>query len=118
MAKWLQMFLGLFCLSFVGCAQLGLGTETPASIDQKIAVAYTTVASVRNTAANLLNSQVISKTDGQMVLNMTNETRTALDIAKSSLKTNNTSSAQASLLLATDILQKLQAYLASKQEKK
>lgn len=71
------------CIMFTllyGCAQLGL--VTPQTFDERLAVGYTTVRAVRNTATTLLQAKKITAADGQNTLEQTDNARAGLDIAR------------------------------------
>lgn len=88
----------------------------PQSFDQGLAYGYTTNAAVRNTAADLLNSNTISVADAKVVQNLANEARAALDLASNYSKQQKPTDAKSALDLANSVLQKIQDYLASKRK--
>ncbi len=113
MKKLLSFLFFLTTVSFVpGCAQLGLAPAQ--SIDQQIAYAYTVNASVRSTAADLLTAKTINMADAKMVLSMTDQVRSALDIARVAVAAGIPKDAQSALTLANDVLTQVQVYLAKR----
>ena len=96
------------------CATLGLPTAD--SFNERLAVGYTTITTVRESATVLLQAQKISKPDAQNVLDQTNNARTGLDVARSMSKTDMTA-ADAKLNAIRAALVALQAYLTTKEIK-
>ena len=105
----LQLFIAALLLS--ACTTLGVPTVT--TFNEQLAVGYTTVTTVRQTATTLLQAKKITADDGQNVLNVTDGARTGLDIARSISKTD-LQAATNKLDAVRTILVGLQTYLASK----
>ena len=106
------LMLAFIMTIIVGCAQLGV--PTPATVNEKIAVATVTVSSVRNTAATLVTAGKISADDAENVQKQADTARDGLTIArtlKDPLAADNKVDA------ATAVLKALQAYLLTKQGK-
>lgn len=91
------------------CAQLG--APAPENLQQSIAYGYSSVASVRTTAAGLLTSKTISVNEAKMAQSMADQARAALDLAAEASKDARPVDATSALQLATQVLTQLQAYL-------
>lgn len=102
----------LFIVALAACAQLG--APQPENLQQSIAYGYSSVASVRNTAAGLLNAKTISVADAKMVQSMADQARTALDLASVASVAGKPADANSALQLATQVLTHLQTYLKTK----
>lgn len=110
--KRFPIFTTLVAVFFLhACASLGLAPAQ--SFDQKLAYAYGTHTAVLQTAGAAVQAGTLSKTDGQTVLNLADESRTLLDSARS-LSTTDTTAAGNKLALAVAVLTQLQTYLNSK----
>jgi hypothetical protein len=110
MKKLIQAVVVLFIVA--ACAQLG---APPAeNVQQSIAYGYSSVASVRNTAAGMLSAKTINVNDAKMVQNLADQARTALDLAAEASKAGKPADAASALQLATQVLTQLQTYLKSK----
>lgn len=92
-----------------GCAAVGVAT--PQSPSQTLAYAYGTVASVRNAAANALQSGVITAVQAQQVLTYTDDARSALDAGETVLIASPTGDVSSYLTTATNLLTQAQALL-------
>lgn len=101
-------------LAFVlpACAQLGV--PTPDTFNEKLAVAYTTVTTARQSATTLLQAKKITPDDAQHVLDQTNNARAGLDVARQ-LSKQDLKAADGKLTAIRSALEALQAYLASRQ---
>lgn len=101
--------LGL--LAVVGCQSLGLPSAE--TFNQKLAVAYTSVTSIRQTALVLLQADKITAADAQQVQAQADNARAGLDIARQIHATQPDAGASklASVLTA---LTALQTYLDSR----
>ena len=109
----LSSFIAVLALAAIAaCAQLG--APAPANLQQSIAYGYSSVASVRTTAATLLTAKTISVTDAKMVQATADQARTALDLATEASKAGKPADAQSALTLATQVLTQLEAYLKTK----
>lgn len=102
-------FLAL--LLAAGCAYLGL--SSPQTFNQKLAVGYSTVTAIQNTATTLVASGKITPDDAQNVLNQTAVITQSLDVARALYKVDPTTAAT-KLDSTIVVLQTLQAYLATK----
>jgi len=100
----------LLALLLVGCEALGLKPET---FNQRLAVGYGTVTTIRQTATTLLQAKKISADDAQNVQNQADNARAGLDIARTIGKTDE-KAADAKLASVTTALRALQTYLATK----
>jgi len=89
--------------------------STPQSFDQNLAYSYTGVTAARTTATTLLQSKTISVDDAKMVLNLTDQARAGLDIARIYSSKGDTLNAQSALNLATQVLNQIQVYLKARQ---
>lgn len=96
----------------VACAQVGLAPAQ--SFDERLAYGYSTVTSVRTSAAAALNTGAISVTDAEHALTVTDQARAGLDAAKVSNGVGDTSTATGKLAAATSVLVEVQQYLAAK----
>ena len=101
-------------LSFLlaSCAQLGINQTT--SFNENLAIGYTSVTTVRQTATTLLNAKKLTAEDGQNILQQTDNARTGLDIARK-LSSTDMNSATGKLNAIRTILSSISAYLATKQ---
>lgn len=105
----LRIFLiALFAL-LASCAQLGLAPAD--KFDEKLAYAYGVSTAVKQTATAGLAAKSLSVDDAKHVLVITDQAKALLDAAR---VTGDPLEAQNKLLLATQILTQLQAYLNSK----
>ncbi len=71
------------CISFTllaGCAQLGV--PTPETLNQRAAVALTSVTAVRTSATTLLQAKKLTAEDGANILVATDNARAGIDIAR------------------------------------
>ncbi len=111
--KKLYQKLAIFLLTLAaGCAALGI--QAPQTFNEKLAVGYTSVTSIRQAATTLLTSAKITPDDAQNVQNQADNARMALDIARATFKTGDTTGAQTKLDTTITALTALQSYLASK----
>lgn len=99
--------------AIAGCA--GLGLAPAQNFEQKLAYAYGTHTAVQQAAIQALNDKALSSTDALQVLKLADESRTLLDQARAVSKLGDLSGADGKLVLATQILVNLQAYLRAKQ---
>lgn len=95
------------------CANLGI--PSPDTVKQKIAVAYVSVKTVRESATTLLKAKKISVEDAENILRQTDNVREGIDIARTLQSAGQNVSANDKLAAVTSILQSLQTYLATKQ---
>ena len=95
-----------------GCASVGLPTAD--SFNERLAVGYASVTTIRQTATALLQAKKISADDGQQVLDQTNNARQGLDIARTLSKTN-LAAADGKLTAIRTALNAVQTYLAARQ---
>lgn len=109
-ANFTVLFMGLFLpASFMivaGCQTIA----TPATFNQKLAVAYSTVTEIRSAATTLLDSQRITADDGQNILDQTNAARAGLDVSRK-LSTTDLKSADGKLNAIRTALDALKEYL-------
>lgn len=108
---------GLLCLVSVlgllsACAALGIPGAK--SFNERLAVGYSTVTTVRQSATTLVQSDAISPEDADNVQKQADHARAGLDIA-STLKNVDQQAADARLLSALQILHALEDYLRSRQ---
>lgn len=94
-----------------GCASLGVPPAD--TFSEKLAAGYSLNAQVRATATELLNAKKISSSDGQNVMDQTNNFRAGLDIARTMAMTN-LESAESKLNAVRNGMTALQSYLASR----
>jgi hypothetical protein len=95
------------------CAQLGIPTAN--TFNQRLAIGYTTVSTVRDTATVLLNSKKISVKDAENVQEQANNARSGLDLARTMFRDGQATSAESKLTTINTALRALQTYLAGKQ---
>jgi len=102
----------LFVAIISACAQFGV---VPAkSFDEQLGYAYTSVASVRESAANALTTGVIKVEDAQQVQTLADQARLGLDSARVAKSTGDTTTAIGRLQLANNILLQLAQYLQTR----
>lgn len=106
------LFLALVTALVVGCA--ALGSATPDTFNQKLAVSVATVSEVRNTAATLLTAKKISVADAVNVQAAADVAREGLTVARS-MSSTDLNQASTRLELVNASLRTLQAYLLTKQ---
>jgi len=95
------------------CAQLGVPTAT--TFNERLAVGYGTVTTVRQTATTLLTAKQISADDADNVLKTTDTARAGLDVARTLSGTNLTAADQKLTAIHT-VLSALSTYLATRQK--
>jgi len=104
----------LFVLLLIaGCAELGLAPAD--TFDKKLAYAYGVHTAVVKATTSALDAKTLKSTDAEQVASLSAQSRTLLDGALAASKTGDITTANGKLLLATNILEQLQAYLRSKQ---
>lgn len=114
-ATWLMALCALLLLAMLtlhGCAQLGV--PAPQTTDQRIAVAVASITAVRQSTQTLLVAGRISAADASNVQAQADNAIAAAQIARTIAPTD-PAAADAKLQSTIQILQALQAYLASKQ---
>jgi len=104
-------FLASLLLLLGACETLGIPTAT--SFNERLAVGYSTVTEVRQTATTLLNAKKLTADDGQQILDQTNNARAGLDVARTLAKTD-LKGADSKLTAVRAALTALQAYLETK----
>ncbi len=111
--KFIRLFLAAaFIAVLAGCA--ALGSPTPDTFRQKLAVSVATVSEVRNTAATLYTAKKISAADAQNVQAAADVAREGLTVARS-MSTTDLTEASTRLDLVNSSLRSLQSYLIAKQ---
>lgn len=105
--------LGALSLA-VGCAQFGLAPAK--SFDQQVGYAYATVASVRQSAANMLEAGQLKVADAQQVQTLADQARSGLDLARQANASGDTQTAFSRLQLANNVLLQIQQYLQTRQK--
>lgn len=95
------------------CANLSI--PSPDTVKQKIAVAYVSVKTVRDTATTLLKAKKISVDDAENILKQTDNVREGIDIARTLQASGQNTSADNKLANVAAMLEILQSYLATKQ---
>ena len=109
----LTLALGIVCgLLLTSCAQLGIPTAD--TFATRLAVGYSTVTQVRQSATVLLNAQKLTPADGDNVLKSTDAARAGLDVART-ISAVDLSAANSKLTAVHTVLTALQAYLASRE---
>ena len=109
----MRLFLALALALLVGCQSM----PAPKSTAQQIAYAQATLTGLANSAAQLVESNALSKEDGRKVLKSIQEAQAGIDLARSLLGQNKPVDAVSQLQLAQKILIELNAYLAEKEQK-
>lgn len=119
----------LFALALAVILTACVSLEAAKSFKDRLAYGYETVAATRNTAAALLDRKRISKDDATQVQVVADQARGCLDLASGKTDPEAALLCQAvaatqvtfdigapdgQLLLALDVLTKLEAYLATK----
>lgn len=102
----------MLCALIVGCASVGL--PTPQTMNERVAVAQSTVTQLRSTATVLLNAKRISSKDAENVLRQTDAATEGIALAML-MSATDPAGANTKLQTTLQVLQVLQAYLASKQ---
>lgn len=105
------LFLFFIAAMLSACAQIGLPTAE--TFNERLAVGYATVTTVRQSATTLLVAKKITAADGQNVLDQTDNARAGLDVARTLSKID-LKAADAKLTAIRTILTGLQTYLASR----
>lgn len=113
MKRYAQHFLIIIALALTACAQLGI--PKPETFNERLAVGYSTVTTVRQTATTLLQAKKITADDAQNVQQQADNARAGLDIARTISKTD-AKAADAKLTAVRSALTALQAYLATKEK--
>lgn len=104
-------FTVLLLVLLAGCAQLGMAPAQ--NFDQKLAYAYGVHTAVINATAAALDAKSIRSTDAEQVKTLADQSRSLLDAAKVASAGGDLTTANSKLLLGTQILEQLQAYLRS-----
>lgn len=99
-------------LALSACA--ALGTPTPDTFNQKLAVSVATVTEVRGTALTLLTAKKISVADARNVQAAADVAREGLNVARG-MSSTDLNEASTRLELVNSTLRTLQAYLVEKQ---
>lgn len=107
------LLAGVAVLGLLGACAF-LGVPTAKSFNERLAVGYSTVTTVRQTATTLVQDDVISPNDAANVQQQADNARAGLDIA-STLKGVDLEAADARLLASLQILHALEDYLRSRQ---
>lgn len=108
----LPYIVAILFLLLSGCAQLGLAPAK--SFDQNVAYGYSTLASVRVSAAQALKTGVIEKDDAERVLALSDQARSGLDAARGAWVAGDTQTALGRLQLANSVLTQLAVFLQDK----
>ena len=93
-----------------GCAQLGIQPET---FNQRLAVSYSTVTTIRQTALTLLQAKKISVADARHIQEQADNARSGLDIARA-MRADDPKGADNKLESVRTALAALNAYLVAK----
>lgn len=93
------------------CACSSLGLPTAKTFNERLAVGYGTVTTVRQETGTLLSGNRIKAEDAQNVQTQADNARTGLDLARAVSPTDPTG-AETKLTQALQVLQALQTYLA------
>lgn len=95
-----------------GCAYFGM--PKPETLTERLAYAHSAVNSVVATTTNALNAKAISIPDAEYVSKTAKETKALLDATELALRVGDLESAEGRLVLAQNVLNQLQRYLAAK----
>lgn len=110
--KRLNLYFALV-LAFVLAACTGLGVQSPATFNQKVLAAHSTVTAIANSASTLRAAGKLSDADRDNVVSTLRSAEAGIDLAVLTHKTN--PQAGGDKLTATiTVLTALQAYLATK----
>jgi hypothetical protein len=104
----LSIVVPLLILLLAGCAALGV--PTPKSFSERLASGYVTVASIRTSAATLLNGSVITSSDAENIQKQADVGREGLDVARTLPTVDAENKLQATLTL----LNAAKGYLCAK----
>jgi hypothetical protein len=104
--------LTFLCCLFSACGTLGI--TPPQSLDQKLAYTTGQITAVRGAAADALAAQTITADDAEKVLKMTDESKALVDAARVAMVAGDTQAAEGRLVLATNVLTALRAFLGRK----
>jgi hypothetical protein len=105
-------FLVLVSAFLAACS--GIGLAPPQSFEERLAYAYGAHTAVLDAATTSVGAGDLSAQDGTAVLELADESRIILDGARLAWRAGDLDTAEARLVLATGLLQQLQAYLRSK----
>lgn len=103
--------MAAFAVMLSGCTPAKLAE--PETFSEKLAYAYSTLATVRTGAANALNSKLIKVEDAEHVQRVADDVRAALDTAKAINASGDLTTAMGKLNAATVLLKSAQNYLAA-----
>ena len=110
--KRLNLYLALV-LAFVLAACTSLGVQAPATFNQKVLAAHSTVTAIANSATSLRAAGKLCDADRYIVVSTLRSAEAGIDLAVLTYKTN--PQAGGDKLTATiTVLTALQTYLASK----
>lgn len=105
------LVLALLAFALVACASVGV--QAPATFNQKVLAAHSTVTAIANSASTLRATGKLSDADRDNVVSTLRSAEAGIDLAVLTYKTN--SQAGGDKLTATiTVLTALQTYLASK----
>lgn len=104
------MFTALVILAIAACANLGM--QQPDTFNKKVAVAYTTVTAVAESATTALKAGKLSTSDANNVVTTSKAALAAIDVAVA-MSVSNPTGANDKLTSTLAILTALQAYLAA-----
>lgn len=102
----------LLFLFLAGCASLGFQQAT--TFEQKLAYAYGVNTAIREASTSALNAGTIKSSDMEAIIPLNKQVRGLLDASKAASSVGDIKTAEARLVLATNILAQLQTYLRSK----
>lgn len=111
-AKLMVAFPILALIILTACSALNL--VSPKSLDEKLVYAYGVNTSLREAAASALDEQVITSSDAEYVLSVTDKSRKLLDAAQSYKMAGDPKTAEGQVAIATQVLLQLKAYLAQR----
>jgi len=104
--------IAMLCALLIGCAAVGI--PTPQTMNERVAMAQSTVTQLRATATVLLNAKRISSKDAENVLKQTDAATEGIALALA-ISATDPAEASTKLQATLTVLTALQAYLASKQ---
>lgn len=84
------------------------------TFEHKLAYGYSVYTAVVNAAAAGVEAGTLTKVEGAQVLRISDEARVVLDASKGAMGLGDLSTAEAQLVLATNLLTQLQAYLRTR----
>ena len=102
----------LLVMLIAGCASLGI--LTPQTLDERLSYGYEQLTAALQTVSAAANQKLITKSEGQSILAIADQSRLLLDAARAAQTNGDLTSAEGRLVLAVNVLRELQTYLRSR----